>query len=208
MFVFERKPEKEVINLLNKHISNSIDAINMLIEYIDDKSNKNNSINEIIKLEKKGDEIRTEIIVNLYEAFLPSMKRELHHSVEILNDVLDNIKHGVLLYDLMTFELDEFINEKCKLILNISLNMLKSLNTLVSVFENGGEFREHIRNIKLSEEEIDTIQHDIYKYMVNMEIKSFWMGKLLSDFVDRIAEISNRIENVSDEFQIIFISNW
>ena len=204
IFLFKRKPEKEVINLLKTHVSLSIDSIKLLDEYIDDKSD--NKLREIVKLEKEGDEIRKRVILNLYEAFLPSMKKELNYSIEILDEVLDSIKHGALIYDLMTFDLDETIKEKCKLILNISLNMLNSMDNLIDVFENGGDFKKHIKDIKAGEEEIDDIHHEIYRYMVNMEINSFWEGKLMSDFVDRITEISDYIENVADEFQIIYLS--
>ena len=204
IFLFKRKPEKEVINLLKTHVSLSIDSIKLLDEYIDDKSD--NKLREIVKLEKEGDEIRKRVILNLYEALLPSMKKELNYSIEILDEVLDSIKHGALIYDLMTFDLDETIKEKCKLILNISLNMLNSMDNLIDVFENGGDFKKHIKDIKAGEEEIDDIHHEIYRYMVNMEINSFWEGKLMSDFVDRITEISDYIENVADEFQIIYLS--
>ena len=204
IFLFKRKPEKEVIYLLKKHTTLSINAISLLIEYMDSK--KSDILNEIIILEKEGDDIRKKIILNLYEAFLPSMKKELNYSIELLDEVLDSIKHGALIYDLMTFDLDETIKKKCKLILNISLNMLNSLNNLIDVFENGGDFKKHIKDIKAGEEEIDDIHHEIYRYMVNMEINSFWEGKLMSDFVDRITEISDYIENVADEFQIIYLS--
>ncbi|WP_292459517.1 TIGR00153 family protein [Methanothermococcus sp.] len=204
IFLFKRKPEKEVINLLKTHVSLSIDSIKVLDEYIDDKSD--NKLREIIKLEKEGDEIRKRVILNLYEAFLPSMKKELNYSIEILDEVLDSIKHGALIYNLMTFDLDDTIEKKCKLILNISLNMLNSMYNLIDVFENGGDFKKHIKDIKAGEEKIDDIHHEIYRYMVNMKINSFWEGKLMSDFVDKITEISDYIENVSDEFQIIYLS--
>lgn len=204
IFLFKRKPEKEVIYLLKKHTTLSINAIGLLIEYVENK--KSDILNEIIILEKEGDDIRKKIILNLYEAFLPSMKKELNYSIELLDEVLDSIKHGALIYDLMTFDLDETIKKKCKLILNISLNMLNSLNNLIDVFENGGDFKKHIKDIKAGEEEIDDIHHEIYRYMVNMEINSFWEGKLMSDFVDMITGISDYIENVADEFQIIYLS--
>lgn len=204
IFLFKRKPEKEVIYLLKKHTTLSINAIGLLIEYVENK--KSDILNEIIILEKEGDDIRKKTILNLYEAFLPSMKKELNYSIELLDEVLDSIKHGALIYDLMTFDLDETIKKKCKLILNISLNMLNSLNNLIDVFENGGDFKKHIKDIKAGEEEIDDIHHEIYRYMVNMEINSFWEGKLMSDFVDMITGISDYIENVADEFQIIYLS--
>ncbi len=203
IFVFKRKPEKEVICLLKKHSTLSINAIGLLNRYIDNK--EKDLLNNIIILEKEGDNIRKEIILYLYEAFLPSMKRELNYSIELLDEVLDSVKHGALIYDLMRFELDGTIKEKCKSILIISLNMLNSLNKLIEVFEEGGDFKKHIKDIKAGEEEIDDIHHEIYKYMVNMEINSFWEGKLMSDFVDTITGISDYIENVADEFQIIYL---
>jgi hypothetical protein len=167
---------------------------------------KNEEFENIISLEKEGDAIRKEVILNLYEAFLPSMKRELNYSIELLDEVLDSIKHGALIYELMTFELDDKIKENCNLILSISLKMLKSLNDLIDVFENGGDFKKYIREIKAWEEEIDDIHQEMYRYMVGNEVKSFWEGKLISDFVDMITRISDYIENIADEFQIIYLS--
>ncbi len=204
IFIFKRKPEKEVINLLKNHVMLSITAIKSLIKYMDTK--KNEEFENIISLEKEGDAIRKEVILNLYEAFLPSMKRELNYSIELLDEVLDSIKHGALIYELMTFELDDKIKENCNLILSISLKMLKSLNDLIDVFENGGDFKKYIREIKAWEEEIDDIHQEMYRYMVGNEVKSFWEGKLISDFVDMITRISDYIENIADEFQIIYLS--
>lgn len=207
MFFFKRKPEKEVIDLLKKHISLSIESIELLNKYLDCRGSDklDDILNKIIELEKEGDEIRKKVIFNLYDAFLPSMKRELNYSIELLDEVLDSIKHGALIYNLMTFDLDENIKEKCKLILNISSKMLDSLNKIIDAFENGGEFKEHIKNVKIGEEEIDDIHQEIYRYMVGMKIDSFWKGKLMSDFVDMITCISDFIENISDEFQIIYL---
>jgi len=203
IFVFKRKPEKEVMNLLKRHISLSIEGIKVFKEYIENKNK--NLLNTIIKLEKEGDKIRRKLIFDLYSAFLPSMRRELNYAIELLDEVLDSVRHGALVYELMEFEIEENIKEKAFLILDISSNMLINLKSLLEVFEEGGDFEKPMRDIKIGEEKIDDIYHEIYKYMVNIKIDSFWKGKLICDFIDRITAISDYIEDVADEFQIIYI---
>ncbi|AEF96718.1 TIGR00153 family protein [Methanotorris igneus] len=204
IFFFKRKPEKEVMELIKYHINLSKKAIEILKEFLDDKDKEH--LNKITSIEKEGDEIRKKAIFKLYEAFLPSMRRELNYSIEILDEVLDSVNHGAKIYDLMTFELDNNIKEKCKLVLDMSIEMLDCLVNAVNAFEEGGNFSEHIRIIKQREEEIDDIRHEIYRYMVSMEINNFWEGKLMSDFVDMITNISDLIEDVANEFQVIYSS--
>ena len=204
IFLFKRGPEKEIIDLLKSHVLLSIKGIKLLNKYIDNKSSE--ILEEIIKIENKGDEIKKKAILNLYKAFLPNMRREVNYSIELLDEVLDNIKHGALIYELITFELDNVVKEKCKLILNISLNILNSLYNLICVLEEGGDFKSYINNIKLGEEEIDNIYHEICKYLINVKINSFWEGKYLCDFIEKITEISDYIEDGADELKIIYLN--
>ncbi|EHP85761.1 TIGR00153 family protein [Methanotorris formicicus] len=204
IFFFKRKPEREVIEFIKYHIGLSKKAIAILKEFLDNKDKE--YLNEITSIEKEGDEIRKKAILKLYEAFLPSMRRELNYSIEILDEVLDSVNHGAKIYDLMTFELDNNIKEKCKLVLDMSIEMLDCLINAVNAFEERGDFNECIKIIKMREEEIDDIHHEIYRYMVNMEINNFWEGKLMSDLVDMITNISDLIEDVANEFQVIYLS--
>jgi predicted phosphate transport protein (TIGR00153 family) len=202
IFFFKRKPEKDVMELMKYHIKLSKEAIEILKEFLDNKDKR--FLNKIISLEKEGDDIRKKAILKLYEAFLPSMRRELNYSIEILDEVLDSINHASKIYDLMTFELNYNIKEKCKLILDMSIEMLDYLINTINAFDGEGDFNEYIKIIKVREEEIDDIHHEIYMYMVNMDVGNFWEGKLMSDFVDMITNISDLIEDVANEFQVLY----
>ncbi|CAB3288461.1 Putative phosphate transport regulator [Methanocaldococcus lauensis] len=203
IFLFERNNEKNVINNIRQLIKMALNSINLLKEYMHSKDEK--LLKEIIKIEEEGDEITKNIRINLENAFLPNMKRELSRSAELLDETLDSLKHAAMLYELLKYELDSYLKDEIDLVLMITVDMFKHLERILDVIENGGDLDTIIKEIKDKEKFIDDIyQNKIYKYLINLKIISFWDGKILCDFIDNIVDISDYIEDVADELQIMY----
>ncbi|WP_456372560.1 TIGR00153 family protein [Methanocaldococcus sp.] len=203
IFLFKRDKEKNVINNMRLLIKMALNSINLLKEYMHSKDEK--LLKEIIKIEEKGDEITKNIRINLENAFLPNMKGELSRSAELLDETLDSLKHASMLYELLKYKLDSYLKEEINLVLMITVEMFKHLERILDVIENGGDLDTIIKEIKDKEKFIDDIyQNKIYKYLINLEIRSFWDGKILCDFIDNIVDISDYIEDVADELQIMY----
>ncbi len=177
--------------------------LNLLKEFM--KNRKNTKIvNNIIILEEKGDLITKDIKIRLEKAFLPNIRGNLSKAVELLDETLDNIKHASLLLELANkLYFEERINE----ILNITEEMYYYLKQIIDIFVEGGDINNPIREIKKREKDIDIIYFNkIYKNIINIEVKTFWEGKIISDFIGNIVKISDLIEDIADELQIIYLN--
>ncbi|ACX73405.1 Putative phosphate transport regulator [Methanocaldococcus vulcanius M7] len=204
IFFFERNSEKNIINNLRLMIQKSLKGLELLKYYMKTRDKK--ILAEIIKIEEEGDEITKTIRINLEEAFLPNMRRELSRSAELLDETLDSLKHAAMLYELLKTDFDEYLNNEITIILKITVEMFKYLEEVLNIIENGGTLDPTIKEIKDREKFIDDIyQNRIYKYLINLEVKSFWEGKIICDFIDNVVNISDYIEDVADELHIIYL---
>ncbi|XRO74760.1 TIGR00153 family protein [Methanocaldococcus sp. 28A] len=204
IFLFERNNEKIVLENLRLLIRMSLKSIELLKEYMNSKDEK--ILKEIIKIEEEGDETTKNIRINLEKAFLPNMRRELSSSAELLDETLDSLKHAAMLYELLKEELDEYLKDEIDLVLMITVDMFKYLERVLDVIEKGGDLDPLIKEIKDKEKFIDDIyQNKIYKYLINLEVVSFWEGKILCDFIEYIVNISDYIEDVADELHILYL---
>ncbi|NPA62172.1 MAG: TIGR00153 family protein [Methanococci archaeon] len=204
IFFFERNSEKNIINNLRLMIQKSLKGLELLKYYMKTRDKK--ILAEIIKIEEEGDEITKTIRINLEEAFLPNMRRELSRSAELLDETLDSLKHAAMLYELLKTDFDEYLNNEINIILKITVEMFKYLEEVLNIIEHGGTLDPTIKEIKDREKFIDDIyQNRIYKYLINLEVKSFWEGKIICDFIDNVVNISDYIEDVADELHIIYL---
>ncbi|HII59583.1 TPA: TIGR00153 family protein [Methanocaldococcus jannaschii] len=204
IFLFERDNEKSVIDNLRLLIQMSLKSIELLKDYMNSKDEK--ILKEIIKIEEEGDETTKNIRINLEKAFLPNMRRELSRSAELLDETLDSLKHAAMLYELLKEEFDEYLKNEIDLVLMITVDMFQHLDRVLDVIEKGGDLDPIIKEIKDKEKFIDDVyQNRIYKYLINLEVESFWEGKILCDFIDNIVNISDYIEDVADELHIIYL---
>ena len=185
-------------------IQKSLKGLELLKYYMKTRDKK--ILAEIIKIEEEGDEITKTIRINLEEAFLPNMRRELSRSAELLDETLDSLKHATMLYELLKTDFDEYLNNEINIILKITVEMFKYLEEVLNIIEHGGTLDPTIKEIKDREKFIDDIyQNRIYKYLINLEVKSFWEGKIICDFIDNVVNISDYIEDVADELHIIYL---
>jgi uncharacterized protein Yka (UPF0111/DUF47 family) len=69
-----------------------------------------------------------------------------------------------------------------------------------------GDLREKTLAIRIYEKQVDEIKFDMIKKLRDKEVKNFWHGKMLSDFISFHTRISDVIEDASDYLHIINIS--
>jgi len=70
----------------------------------------------------------------------------------------------------------------------------------------GQDLREKMLVIRIYEKKVDEMKLDLVKKLMGREIKTFWEGKVLSDFISYLSNISDIIEDASDYLQILNIS--
>ncbi len=203
--IFGGEKEKEVIKLFMEHLV----TVRMACEVFKIAIEKNDKslLAEVCELEKVGDTIRRDIALKLYEgAFLPMVRGNLYKLAEIIDEVLDMLEDTSVDYARLISELDPEIRELCVRVAKINLKMSEDL---ISAFEALGK-EEDLKNktikLRVREREVDAIKHELHKKMIKKEIKNYWEGKILSDFIENLVKISDIIEDAGDIIQILNVS--
>ena len=202
---FGSKKEQRVIEKIKKHIEILYAAEECFKKTIEERDKE--QLYCVSDLEREADSIRREIVSMIYEgAFLPYLRSNLCRFVEIVEEAFDLLKEAASKFDYIGQGLDKEIEEDCMKIADINLKMTEMLLIAFVTLFGKGDLREKTLAIRIYEKQVDEIKFDLIKKLSDKEVKNFWHGKMLSDFVDFLSRISNIIEDASDYLHIINIS--
>jgi uncharacterized protein len=164
-----------------------------------------NLLRRVIDHERQGDSTRREIIARVYEgAFLPYLRPNLCKFVEILDDVFGVLKE--ITYYLLEVSIPEPVGNDCARIAALNVRACEMLLMTYDAMLNGEDLREKTLAIRIYEKKIDDINFGLVKDLRAIPVKDFWEGKMLSDLVSGLSDVSNIIEDASDYLQIISTS--
>ncbi len=166
-------------------------------------------LRELDDLEREGDIIRREIVAAIYEgAFLPVLRPSLCTFVETVDQCLNMVRD--LAHELMDLKGGGLTRCGCFAeslqAAQFNHKMCEMLSLALGSVSKGEDLREKSLAIRIYEKKIDEIKFDLQKKMQAVEVKNFWEGKLLSDFVYHLTAISDLIEDASDYLQIMNVS--
>ena len=202
--MFERGKEKEIVDLIRDHITLIRDACEIFSNCI--KENDKVSISEVCEIEKIGDSVRREIALKLYEgAFLPGIRGNLYRLAETLDEVLDTIEDATIMF-MMIPKLDEDIMVKCVRIAEVNLKMANELLKTFEALRTEEDLKDRTLKIRILEEEVDAIKRDIFKKLMEKEVRNFWEGMAIYNFIRHLTTISDLIEDAGDIIQILNVS--
>jgi len=202
---FGGKKEQTVIEKIKKHIQVLNTASECFKKAIENRERE--QLYCVSDLEREADSIRREIVSMIYEgAFLPYLRSNLCRFVEIVEEAFDLLKEAASKFEYMKQGLDAEIEEDCVKIADKNLKMGELLLIAFETLFGKEDLREKTLAIRIYEKQVDEIKYDLIKKMSEKEVKDFWHGKMLSDFVDFLTRISNVIEDASDYLHIINIS--
>jgi hypothetical protein len=203
--LFGGKKEHKVIEKIKKHIQILIAASDCFKKAIE--AHDREQLYCVPDLEREADSIRREIVSTIYEgAFLPYLRSNLCRFVEIVEEAFDLLKEASAELEFMEHDLDKEVEEDCVKIADKNLKMSEMLLIAFETLFGKDDLREKTLAIRIYEKQVDEIKYDLIKKLSHREIKNFWHGKMLSDFVDFLTRISNVIEDASDYLHIINIS--
>jgi hypothetical protein len=197
------KKEQTVIENINRHIKllcSACECFKTAFENTD-----TTLMRTVIDMEREGDSIRREIVSNIYEgAFLPYLRPDLCKFVEMVDDVFDMLEDTALQY--LDIKLHESIEGDCTRIVHLNLKSCEMLLFTFQAMLKGEDLREKTLAVRIYEKKVDDIKFDLLKKMTKIDIKNFWEGKLLSDFISNLTSITDAIEDASDYLQLINVS--
>lgn len=161
----------------------------------------------VADLEREGDGIRREIISTIYEgAFLPFLRTNICRYVEIVDEAFDALKDAALEFKHLGPKLDDDVVEEFIKISEINSQMCDMLIIAFETLFNKGDLREKTLAIRIYEKKIDDIKFDLIGKLREKDVKDFWEGRILSDFMSYLTHISDVIEDASDYLHIINLS--
>lgn len=158
----------------------------------------------IAELEREGDSVRRQILSAIYEgAFLPFLRPSMCRFVEIADDAFDTLEDAAYEFEFAAPLLDQDIRDDGIRIAKMNAEMCEILLIAFDTLFSGGDLREKTLAIRIFEKKIDEIKFDIVRQLRRREVKSFWEGKALSDFVSFLTSVSDRVEDASDYLHVI-----
>jgi len=200
---FGGKIEQEVIEKMKRHIEILCSACETFKKALEKQDEK--LMLSVSELEREGDIVRREIVSNIYKgAFLPFLRPNICKFVEIVDDALDLIEDAAFEYT--GLDLDNEIEDDCTKIADMNLKMCEILLIAFESLLSGDDLREKTLAIRIYEKKVDEIKFDLIKKLRAKEVKGFWEGKILSDFIHYLTNISDLIEDTGDYLQIINVS--
>jgi hypothetical protein len=199
------KTEQRVIENIKKHIKTLYSASDCFKKAIEDRDK--DLMLCVPDLEREGDAIRREIISTIYEgAFLPFLRPNICRFVEIVDEALDVLEDAAHEFEYLDSKLDKEIEEECIKIADINLKMCEMLLLAFETLFSKEDIREKNLAIRIYEKKIDEIKVDLISKLRKKEVKNYWEGKMLSDFISYLTHVSDVIEDASDYLYIMNVS--
>jgi len=199
------KTEQKVIENIKKHIKTLCSASDCFKKAIEERDK--NLMFCVPDLEREGDAIRREIISTIYEgAFLPFLRPNICRFVEIVDEALDVLEDAAHEFEYLDSKLDEEIEDDCFKIADINLKMCEMLLLAFETLLSKEDLREKNLAIRIYEKKIDEIKFDLLKKLRKKGVKDFWAGKIISDFISSLTQVSDVIEDASDYLYILNVS--
>jgi predicted phosphate transport protein (TIGR00153 family) len=159
----------------------------------------------ITDFERQADDLRREIITRISEgAFLPYLRANLCKFVEMVDYVFDFIAESATCY--LETDLPPVVREDCIRVAFLNVRIAEMLLLTFQSMVGGKSLREKTLAIRIYEKKIDDLGAGIFRRVREVPIKDFWEGKLISDFIAALTQVSNIIEDASDSLQVIHVS--
>ncbi|GAB5046780.1 TIGR00153 family protein [Thermodesulfovibrio sp. TK110] len=199
------KLEKKVIEDIKTHIKTLCLATECFKNAIT-TTNKESTFC-VADLEREADSIRRDIISTIHEgAFLPFIRPNICRFVEMVDEAFDILEDAAFEFRYINMEIYKIIEPECVKIASINANICELLSIAFDSLLTKGDLKEKNLAIRVYEKQVDDLKLDITEKLRKIEIKNFWEGKIITDFVEYLTKISDLIEDASDYLYIIEIS--
>ncbi|GAB6183997.1 TIGR00153 family protein [Thermodesulfovibrio hydrogeniphilus] len=199
------KLEKKVIENIKTHIKILCSATECFRHAI--STGEKESTFCVADLERKADSIRRDIISTIHQgAFLPFVRPNICRFVEIVDEAFDNLEDAAFEYRYVNTDTYKLIEPECLKIAKINSDMCELLSLAFDTLISKGDLKEKNLAIRIYEKQVDDLKFDIIEKLRKIDIKNYWDGKIITDFVDYLTKLSDLIEDASDYLYIIEVS--
>ncbi|MDI6866006.1 TIGR00153 family protein [Thermodesulfovibrio yellowstonii] len=161
----------------------------------------------VADLEREADSIRRQIISTIHEgAFLPFIRPNICRFVEMVDEAFDILEDAAFEFRYLNNEIYKLIEIECIKIAKINSEICELLSIAFDSLLTKGDLKEKNLAIRIYEKQVDDLKFDITEKLRKIDIKNFWDGKIITDFVHYLTNLSDLIEDASDYLYIIEVS--
>lgn len=203
---------------LENNIDNYLEVVsNSNLVFVRDSKNyirKNfeefeNSLDEILKLENSADDFQKEIKYKLYKYMLiPEARGDVLTLLENIDNIVDHIKKLLVQLSIEKPIIpNNLIDDFDELIEMVSKSVDQLIKCIRAYFTNITMVNEYVNKVHFFEHEADKIEEKIKRKVFNNEneLNSFSKKVHLRYFVEKIAQISDRAETISERASVAAI---
>jgi len=201
------KREEMVLKELESMLDIMNDACSSLTALL--SSFSKDLVEEVINCERMGDVARRNVEVHLFEgAFLPQARHLFFTLAERMDNIIDKMEDSAKIIELINEKMDKDIQSGLLKIMEITKKCCIMLKESFFYFKDGEEekMKKKIEEIRILENKIDNIKHELYKKMISHKNCTFWIEKETSDLVELVESISDAVEDAADVLRVIVIS--
>ncbi len=206
--MFIDKKAREVEKLLLEQfdmVGETLQEIDAVVrEYCkQDKAFKRDSF-EVHKMEHKADKVRRRIGKMLSAgAFLPIYREHYFRLIRMMDEIANQAERIGDFITLTRPLIPDFLESDFHNLMDMSLETYELLRKTLNDFLTGNnELEENARSIRHQESDIDTLQFHMTRLLFKSDLDK--IEKLhTKDLIDKIAAISDYVEDVSDHFETL-----
>ena len=161
------------------------------------------------QMENAADRSLRLMIDSLNGSFLPSTRQELIQIATSCDRVANKCEHTAIMIVLQRFHFPADFTEPIMLILKHTREQFALLSKSISLlFAQFGELlkdHEILDQIRACESSVDKIEESLYEKIFTMDMDLAHQMQM-SNFVELVCDISDIIENIADQIQIVLIT--
>ena len=205
------KKEKEVIELIIKHLDLAVDSLKTGIQTIDcylkdDIGDAKRLAREVRSLESDADIVRYNLRDKLYSgAYLPLLREDIYKLIESIDKVANAgeaccdffLNQRPVIPDELKPAFAEVVRESLGIIDNLKLAVLCYFKGECKI----ETVREHTKELGMQESRVDKLEWDLTKAIFTSSLE-FARQQHLKLCLDAIAEVSDRAEDAGDQLEL------
>jgi predicted phosphate transport protein (TIGR00153 family) len=199
--------EKRILEYCDLIGDTLVECRRMVVEYIDwDKHFKEQS-RKVHDMESAADDARRAIERSMYDgAFLPAYREDYITLLELLDRVANKAEStGDMMY-LMRPDIPEAIRQDFVTIADLTIESFKPIRGAVQkVLDGDTDLDAEDREVERLEAEIDKIQFNTTRFLYKEAKIEKVDALMVKMFLDKLCNISDRIENVVDRLVLLAI---
>jgi len=208
------KKEKEVNELFLKHLEKVDECLKTSLLTVEDYLNckiddAKGLAKKVDSIETEADFIRHEIIGKMYSgAYLPLLREDILHLLEQLDKIADGAESCCDFFLDQRPEIPDDLKPRFLSAMQASVSSFTFLkDAVISFFSEKDEtenIREVLRKVGIIESDVDKLEWDITRDIFKTNL-DYGHKVHLRHCIQRVVEISDRVEDTADQLEITII---